>query len=83
MFQKLTLYRIASGLPGTAEQLGKYLMLTESMQLKKVAILDVVFEKRQTGDDLFDSDFAIACGELQGLIADLIEALGGECKGAA
>jgi recombination associated protein RdgC len=42
-------------------------VLTEALQLKKVALLDVVFEAA-----------AVATGELQKLIPDLLEALGGE-----
>ena len=56
-------------------------VLTEAMQLKKIALLDVVMASRnQTdkADDAFDADAAIATGELRPLIADLIEALGGE-----
>jgi recombination associated protein RdgC len=57
-------------------------MLTEAMQLKKVAVLDVVFEGAKgaadvKGDD-FDTDVAIATGELRKLIPDLLDALGGE-----
>jgi recombination associated protein RdgC len=59
-------------------------ILTESMQLKKVAFLDVVFEgpmaaagKMDKGE-AFDADAAIATGELIELIPDLLEALGGE-----
>jgi recombination associated protein RdgC len=57
-------------------------MLTEAMQLKKVAVLDVVFEGAQSAadgkDDDFDTDVTIATGELRQLIPDLLEALGGE-----
>lgn len=59
-------------------------ILSESMQLKKVAFLDVVFEgpmaaagKMDKGE-AFDADAAIATGELIELIPDLLEALGGE-----
>lgn len=55
-------------------------ILTESMQLKKLAFLDVVFEgtgKVEKGE-AFDADAAIATGELIQLIPDLLEALGGE-----
>jgi recombination associated protein RdgC len=57
-------------------------VLTEALQLKKVAVLDVVFERAKSaadgkGDD-FDSDVAIATGELRKLIPDLLDALGGE-----
>ncbi len=58
-------------------------VLTEALQLKKVAFLDVVFEGAPQAagdgkDDGFDTDAAIATGELRQLIPDLLEALGGE-----
>lgn len=58
-------------------------VLTEALQLKKVAVLDVVFEAASAlasdgKDDNFDGDVAIATGELQKLIPDLLDALGGE-----
>jgi recombination associated protein RdgC len=58
-------------------------VLTEALQLKKVAVLDVVFEAASAlasdgKDDNFDADVAIATGELQKLIPDLLEALGSE-----
>ena len=63
-------------------------VLTEALQLKKVAVLDVVFEAAASlasdkKEDNFDADVAIATGELQGLIPDLLEALGGEGRNAA
>jgi recombination associated protein RdgC len=55
------------------------LLLTEAMQVKKVAFLEGVFEGGKPGkDDAFDADAAIATGELGKLIPDLIDALGGE-----
>ena len=58
-------------------------VLTEALQLKKVAFLDVVFEGAAAAagdgkDDGFDADAAIATGELAQLIPQLLEALGGE-----
>ncbi|MEY4138297.1 MAG: hypothetical protein RLZZ371_479 [Pseudomonadota bacterium] len=54
-------------------------VLTEGLQLKKLAFLDVVFEGTSTGkDDGFDADVAIATGELQKALPALLEALGGE-----
>lgn len=53
-------------------------MLTESMQLKRISFLGVVFEGVAHNDDAFDADAAIATGELSRLIPDLIDALGGE-----
>jgi recombination associated protein RdgC len=55
------------------------LVLTEGLQLKKLAFLDVVFEGAKTGkDDGFDADVAIATGELQKLLPAMLAALGGE-----
>jgi recombination associated protein RdgC len=57
-------------------------VLTEALQLKKVALLDVVMEGAGAAgdgkDDAFDTDVAIATGELRKLIPDLLEVLGGE-----
>lgn len=59
-------------------------ILTESLQLKKLAFLDVVFEGASAAagkvdkGEAFDADAAIATGELIQLIPDLLEALGGE-----
>ncbi len=54
------------------------LVLTENLQIKKLAFLDVVFEGASKGDDDgFDADAAIATGELRKLLPDLLEALGG------
>jgi len=53
-------------------------VLTEGLQLKKVAFLDTVFEGQAQDDGGFDADVAIATGELSQLIPDLIAALGGE-----
>ena len=51
-------------------------MLTEGLQIKKVSFLDTVFEGTKADDGGFDTDVAIATGELVKLIPDLIEALG-------
>lgn len=57
-------------------------VLTEGLQVKKLAFLDVVFEesasKSDTAADNFDADMAITTGELSKMIPALIEALGGE-----
>lgn len=54
-------------------------VLTESLQLKKLVFLEVVFDGASAGkDDGFDADAAIATGELRKLLPDLLEALGGE-----
>ncbi|QTW20208.1 recombination-associated protein RdgC [Comamonas kerstersii] len=52
-------------------------VLTDCLQLRKIAFTDVVLD--QAGDEGgFDTDVALATGELRKLIPDLIEALGGE-----
>ena len=62
-------------------------VLTEALQLKKIAFLESVFEGAAANpadgkDDNFDADVAIATGELRKLIPDLLEALGGEMVAA-
>ena len=57
-------------------------VLTDSLQLKKVALLDVVLEGQNQDVDGFDADVAIATGELSQLIPTLISALGGEGRTA-
>lgn len=56
------------------------LVLTDSLQIKKLAFLDVVFEATSAAgkDDGFDADVAISTSELSALIPDLLEALDGE-----
>lgn len=51
--------------------------LTESLQLKKIAFLDVVFESADDDQDGFDAAVAISTGELCKAIPDLFEALDG------
>ncbi|WP_418316877.1 recombination-associated protein RdgC [Piscinibacter sakaiensis] len=53
-------------------------VLTDGLQLKKIAFLDGVFDDNSSPDDRFEADSAIATGELRQLIPDLIDALGGE-----
>ncbi len=53
-------------------------LLTERLQVRKLQFLDTVFEGRGGDEGGFDTDVAIATGELSKLIPDLIEALGGE-----
>ena len=55
-------------------------VLTEGLQIKKLAFLDSVFESTKADEGGFDTDVAIATGELRKLIPDLIEALGGESE---
>jgi len=55
-------------------------VLTEALTLKKIKLLDVVLENTGpagSADDGFDADVAITTGELQHLLPDLIDALGG------
>ncbi|MBA3772665.1 MAG: recombination-associated protein RdgC [Ramlibacter sp.] len=61
-------------------------VLTESAQMKKIELLDVVLDGVQKGgrdDDGFDTDATIITGELAGMIPDLLDALGGEMSEAA
>ena len=53
-------------------------VLTEALALKRIAVLDVVVKGTGADEGGFDADVAIATGELGQLIADLIDALGGE-----
>jgi len=54
-------------------------VLTESMQLKKLAFLEGVFDGRpDEGESGFDTDVALSTGELQKLLPELVDALGGE-----
>lgn len=58
-------------------------VLTEALQLRRVALLDVVLENKPQAagdgrDDGFDTDMAIVTGELRQLLPALLEGLGGE-----
>ncbi len=58
-------------------------VLTEGLQLKKLALQDVVLEHKPQAagdrkDDDFDTDVALATGELRQMLPALLEALGGE-----
>lgn len=55
-------------------------VLTEGLQVRKLQFLDTVFEGTKADDCGFDTDVAIATGELCKLIPDLIAALGGESE---
>lgn len=59
-------------------------VLTDAMTLKKVELLDVVFENTAAWDEehAFDADVAIFTGELSKLIPALIAVLGGEVEAA-
>jgi recombination associated protein RdgC len=55
-------------------------VLTDALALKRIKLLDVVLENKSPAeqeDDGFDADVAIATGELQRLLPDLIASLGG------
>ena len=58
-------------------------VLTESLALKRIAPLDILKESDATtknDDERFDSDFMLMCAELNRLMADLVDALGGEMR---
>jgi recombination associated protein RdgC len=55
-------------------------VLHDNLQLKRIVALDILKDQADGNDqeDIFDTDFALMSGELQKLLADVIEALGGE-----
>ena len=53
-------------------------VLTDEMNIKKINLLDIVFEEKHDNVDQFDADIAIFTGEFSRLVSDLIAALGGE-----
>jgi len=59
-------------------------VLTETLALKKITLLDGVLDgaasKTGADDKGFDADVAISTGELRRLMVDLIDALGGELQ---
>jgi recombination associated protein RdgC len=58
-------------------------VLTETLAIKGIKPLDVIKENESSpknGDERFDSDMALMTGELARMLADLVEALGGEAK---
>lgn len=55
-------------------------LLTENFQIKKLNFLDVVFEGTAKDDEGFDTDAAIATGEMSQLLPQLLLALGGEMQ---
>ena len=60
-------------------------VLGEQMEIKRLAFLDILKEQSEQGesaDEQFDLDFALMCGEVAKLLADVVAALGGE-KAAA
>ncbi len=59
-------------------------VLTERMEIKRLAFLDIVKEEAEKSaehaDEQFDADFSLMTGELQRFIPHLIDALGGEME---
>ena len=59
-------------------------VLTEKLEIKRMAFLDLLKEQAQQGnnhaEEQFDADFALMTGELSRFIPQLIAALGGEVK---
>ena len=59
-------------------------ILTEQLQVKRLAFLDVLKqeaeERTDGGDDLFEANFALMSGELAALLADLTDALDGDAE---
>ena len=56
-------------------------VLDESLAIKSVKPLEIIKESAVRNDDeRFDSDFALMTGELAKMLADLVEALGGEAE---
>lgn len=53
-------------------------VLADNLRIKKISLLDAVMDGNSAEDGGFDTDVAIATGELSRLIVDLIEELGGE-----
>ncbi len=61
-------------------------VLTEALVMKRVAPVDVIRESEgaqsQNDDERFDADFMLMTGELQHMLTDLVEALGGRTPGS-
>jgi len=53
-------------------------VLTEGLQLRRVALLETEQQESQRGDDDFDADVALTTGELGQMLPELVAALGGE-----
>ncbi len=57
-------------------------VLTEQLHIKRLDFLDIIKEQAETqaesADEMFDLDFALMTGELAKMLADLVDALGGE-----
>ena len=57
-------------------------VLTEGLQLRRIALLETEQQERQRSGDDFDADVALVTGELKGLLPELLAALGGETASA-
>lgn len=55
-------------------------VLTEGLQLKKMALLDAALAEQNPEDSGFDTDWALTTGELAAFLPELIEALDGESE---
>ena len=59
-------------------------VLTEQLQIKRLAFLDILKEdaerQSENADDLFAANFSLMAGELAQLLTHLVEALGGEAE---
>lgn len=57
-------------------------VLTNKMEIKRIALLDIITEQAEqdieVAADKFAADFVLATGELSRLIADVVDACGGE-----
>jgi recombination associated protein RdgC len=58
-------------------------VLSDTLMLKKITLLDVVMEGAKKCDEAFDADVAIFTGEVRQLIPELLDALGGELVAGA
>jgi recombination associated protein RdgC len=58
-------------------------VLTESLAIKGIKPLDVIKENEastRNDEERFDGDMMLMTGELAKMLADVVEALGGEAK---
>lgn len=59
-------------------------ILTDKLEIKRLAFLDILKEdaekQAQDNDELFDIEFTLMTGELNQLLTDLTQALGGEAE---
>lgn len=53
-------------------------VLTDALHIKRLAFTDMAYEGRADAADAFDADVALATGELARMIAQLLNALGGQ-----